>query len=205
MLDILLNVEIEIRQTIKSAQNTRQLFRHESGRQLMLSEVMEHGVSDGPIIGALAIFYAPGYFMTLDRIVAKQKGFKKQRRIIYYLDSRPGQIGSTILLELLKLQDGERFSKAEFVQKIDQSYFENFTVSSGEINEALSRMFRKTMKQFFGINGRFFARKPFSVYFRKIKIPPHGFDKNAYEFQKMEIDYQVNQFIKQLNKTFAKG
>ncbi len=171
----------------------------------MLSEVMEHGVTDGPIIGALAIFYAPGQFLTLDRIIAKNQQFKKQRRIIYYLDSRTGQIGSTLLLELLKIQDGEKFSKAEFVQKIDKDYFEDFTVSSGEINEALSRMFRKTMKNYFGINGRFFSRKPFSIYFRKIKVGKNTFDKNAYEMRKHEIDHQVNQFINKLNATFSKS
>ncbi len=201
MLDMLIKVETEIKETIRNAQNSRHVFRHESGRRVVLSEVMEHGVSDGPLIGALAIFYAPGQFMTLDRIISKNQKFKKQRRIIYYLDSRAGQIGSTILLELLKIQDGELFSKANFVQKIDKSYFKDFTVSSGEINEALSRMFRKTMKSFFGINGRFFTRKPFSVYFKEIKTNAATFEKNPYESRKQEIDMQVDNFIRKLNKT----
>lgn len=198
---LLYRVGSEIQETIRTAQNTKRLYRHQSGRRLMLSEVIKNGVTDGPIVGALAIFYAAGQFMTLDRIVQKDSGFRRQRRIIYYLDSRTGQIGSTILLELLKLDDGEAFSKAKFVQSIDKQFFSEFAISSGEINEALSRMFRKTMKPFFGVNGRFLKRENFSVYFQEIAgFQETSFDKNAYESKKRDIDYQVNNYVKDLNK-----
>ena len=57
--------------------------------------------------------------MAIDRIEKSRHSFKKKRRIILYLDSKPGQISSALLLELLKLEDGESFSKHKFVQKVD--------------------------------------------------------------------------------------
>ena len=110
------------------------MYQHSSGRRLFLQEVIEEGVTDGPIIGALAVVYAAGAFMSVDRVIKHSNQFKKRRRIIYYLDSRPGQIGSTLLLELLKIPDGDVFSKHKFVQRIDADYFqaESINISSGD-------------------------------------------------------------------------
>ena len=203
MLDqLLFRIKHELRATIEKAQESKQLFTHQSGRRLMLSEVIEQGTLDGPAIGAIAVFYSKGKFMTVDRIVNTESKFKKMRRIIYYLDSRAGQIGSTLLLELLKIKDGEKFSKAQFVQYIDKEFFNEFTVSSGEINEALSRMFRKTMKPFFGVNGRFFEKNNYTVFFKEMNGRPDvTFQKDGYERNKQSIDMEINSFIKNLNKT----
>ncbi len=204
MLDqLLFRLKHELRATIEKAQDSKQLFTHQSGRRLLLSEVIEQGTMDGPVIGAIAIFYSKGKFMTVDRILNTENNkYKKLRRIIYYLDSRAGQIGSTLLLELLKINDGEKFSKAEFVQHIDKEFFKEFAISSGEINEALSRMFRKTMKPFFGVRGRFFERNNFTIYFKEM-VPRKDlvFQKDSYERSKQVIDSEINSFIKNLNKT----
>ncbi len=204
MLDLLFKVELEIKKTIENHHNQHNshLFRHESGRRLLLSEVKKIGVQDGPIIGALVIFYAPSYFMTIDRIISKTGRFKKKRRIIYHLNSRAGQIGSTLLLELLKISDGQIFSKPEFVQFIDKNYFRQLHISSGEINEALSRMFRKTMKDYFKVEGKMLNRKPFSIYFQEVTIknPISEKEKLTYDRTKIEIDNKVSSYINELNR-----
>ncbi|MHA2249882.1 MAG: hypothetical protein ACXAD7_05950 [Candidatus Kariarchaeaceae archaeon] len=194
-------LEEEIRFSIRRTFDTshKPPYQHSSGRRLFLSEVVEEGVQDGPIIGALAIVYAANAFMSVDRIVKESNSFKKRRRIIYYLDSRPGQIGSTLLLELLKIDDGQEFSKHKFVNKIDESYFqaETINISSGEINEALSRMFRKTMPGFFGIDGRSFVRRPFMLKMQELNVSNNRVSYNNY---KREIDDQTNLLIHKLNK-----
>ena len=150
--------------------------------------------------GGLSIFYVAGSFLSVDRIIKIQNSFKKQRRIIFYLDSRPGQIASTLFLQLLKIKNGEEFSKHRFIQRIDKEFFqsEGIIVSSGEINEAISRMFRKTMINYFGEDGRTFLRSPFSVRIHDINI------SNArvvgYNFYKTQIDYKVNSYVSELNR-----
>lgn len=204
--NIIMQVESEIQETIRKAQNSKQMFSHQSGRRLMLNEVMQIGTTDGPIIGAMIIFYAAGQFMTLDRIIRTADKFRKQRRIIYYLNSTAGQIGSTLLLELLKLEHGDHFSKSKFVQYIDEKFFETLSVSSGEINEALSRMLRKTMKSFFGIDGKYFDKKDFIVYFQQMgKTDPENikFDKHAYETNKRSIDMNVIHILHDIQQAYA--
>jgi hypothetical protein len=176
------------------------MYQHSSGRRLFLQEVIEEGVTEGPIIGALAVVYAAGAFMSVDRVVRQSNQFKKRRRIIYYLDSRPGQIGSTLLLQLLKIPDGEVFSKHKFVQRIDAEYFqaESINISSGEINEALSRMLRKTMPGYFGIEGRRFVRNPFILRMQELSV--QNTMKVDYTNYKREIDQQTNMLIRDLNK-----
>jgi hypothetical protein len=199
---LLLRIGSEIKDSIRKIENPNKVYRHQSGRRMSISEVIKSGVTDGPIAGALAIFYASGQFLSLDRIVTKENNkFGRQRRIIYHLDSRTGQIGSTILLELLKISDGEPFSKAKFVHEIDKQIFNDYSVSSGEINEALSRMFRKTMKNYFGIEGKYFKKSNFAVYFQEISgFSESKFDKNAYDNKKLDIDQMVNAYLKDLNK-----
>jgi hypothetical protein len=195
-------LEQEIRFTIRRAYDAsyQPMYQHSSGRRLFLQEVIEEGVTEGPIIGALAVVYAAGAFMSVDRVVRQSNQFKKRRRIIYYLDSRPGQIGSTLLLQLLKIPDGEVFSKHKFVQRIDAEYFqaESINISSGEINEALSRMLRKTMPGYFGIEGRRFVRNPFILRMQELSV--QNTMKVDYTNYKREIDQQTNMLIRDLNK-----
>ena len=195
-------LEKDIRQIISNSysRSNRPIFQHINGRRLFLSEVIDEGVDDAPIIGALSIIYAAGVFLSLDRVVRSNNQFRKQRRIIYYLDSRPGQVGSSLLLELLKLTDGDVFSKHKFIQKIDESYFQSndINISSGEINEALSRMFRKTLPEFFGVDGRQFKRAPFVLKMEEISVRNPHVDIN-YDSYKHEIDGQTYQLVKSLN------
>lgn len=153
------------------------------------------------VIGGLYIVYAPGSFMSVDRISMDQKGkFVKQRRIIFYLDSRPGQIGCTLLLQLLKIKNGAEFSKHKFVQQIDEEFFqgEGINISSGEINEALSRMFRKTMSNFFEIVGRTLIRKNFVV--RINELSPRSKTQSTYSYVKREIDDHTKSLVRELNR-----
>jgi len=194
----------EISGTIRSAQekSMKPIYQHRSGRRLFLDEVLSEGVDDGPIIGALAIVYSKNSFMAIDRIERAKAEFKKKRRIILYLDSKPGQIGSALLLELLKLEDGQKFSKHKFVQKVDKEYFRSngLNVSSGEINEALSRMFRKTMNNFFGVDGRDFVRKPFVLKMQELGLNTSN-KAITYQAYKNQIDTQTQDIIRNLNKT----
>lgn len=205
-IEALKRLEQEIRATINNAlEHSKQpIYQHSSGRRLFLEEVIREGVDEGPVIGALQIVYASGQFMAVDRVERKANKFKKKRRIIYYLDSRPGQIGSTLLLELLKLSNGDKFSKHKFVQHIDKDYFQahGINISSGEINEALSRMFRKTMPNFFGISGRDFIRTSFILRFQELHIT-NGRSEITYQQYKNQIDDQTNDLIRSLNKTVA--
>lgn len=200
--EVIFKFEREIRFTIKheaipvsnSGENQAKI------NQFEYSEVQQDEYTVANLSGALSIFYVAGSFLSVDRIIKNQNSFKKQRRIIFYLDSRPGQIASTLFLQLLKIKNGEEFSKHRFIQRIDKEFFqsEGIIVSSGEINEALSRMFRKTMINYFGEDGRTFLRSPFSVRIHDINI------SNArvvgYNFYKTQIDYKVNSYISELNR-----
>lgn len=171
-----------------------------SMNEMHLSAVYEQEQLQDLPVGGLNIVYSPGTFMSVDRINIVKGKFEKQRRIIYYLDSRPGQIGCTLLLQLLKINDGDEFSKHKFVRRIDEEFFqgEGIIISSGEINEALSRMFRKTMIHFFEIKGRNLVRKNFI--FRINELNPREKHYSLYNFMKREIDDQTKSLIADLNK-----
>ncbi len=205
-LEAINRLEKEIRQVITNSFSASDfpIYQHLNGRRLYLSEAMHEGLSGGPLIGALSVVYASGHFLSLDRVVRKNDQFKKQRRIIYYLDSTPGIIGSSLLMELLKLSDGDEFSKHKFVQEIDKRYFQmnKINISSGEINEALSRMFRKTMPQFFGIKGKHFIRRPFVLKMHELEIK-NKYSKVSYETYKHQIDAHTYDLVKNLNKIVA--
>lgn len=168
--------------------------------EMHFSAVYEQEQLQDRPIGGLNIVYSPGTFMSVDRISIVKGKFEKQRRIIYYLDSRPGQIGCTLLLQLLKINHGEEFSKHKFVRRIDEEFFqgEGIIISSGEINEALSRMFRKTMIHFFGIKGRNLERKNFIVRINELSSREKHY--SSYNFMKREIDEQTKSLIAELNK-----
>lgn len=167
---------------------------------MILADALKEGLDNSPLIGALIVVVAAGQFVSLDRIVRTNQKFKKQRRIIFHLDSKAGQVGSTLLLELLKLENGENFSKPKFVQKIDKMYFQSLkvSISSGEINEALSRIFRKTMPDFFKVDGRKFVRAPFYLSLKELSISNPN-TKVSYESFKHKIDDESYSIIKKLN------
>jgi hypothetical protein len=203
-IEALKRLEQEIRGTISAAveRSQKATYQHSSGRRLFLDEVLSEGVEDGPVVGALAIVYSQNSFMAIDRIEKSRGSYKKKRRIILYLDSKPGQIGSALLLELLKVTDGDEFSKHKFVQKVDEGYFRtnNLNISSGEINEALSRMFRKTLNNFFGIEGRNFVRRPFVLKMQEISLGSNN-QPMTYENYKNQIDGQTNDLIRNLTRS----
>ncbi len=153
-------------------------------------------------IGGLNIVYSREKFMSVDRISFANDKFEKQRRIIFYLDSRPGQIGCTLLLQLLKIDDGAEFSKHKFVRRIDEEFFqgEGINISSGEINEALSRMFRKTMVNFFEIVGRNLVRKNFVVRINEVNSSDEY--KSSYNFMKRNIDEKTRLLVTELNNSY---
>jgi len=204
-LEAIKKLSNDIQSTIHAASLKAQkpLYQHASGRRLFLDEVLTEGVENGPVIGALSIIYSKNSFMAIDRIEKSRHSFKKKRRIILYLDSKPGQISSALLLELLKLEDGESFSKHKFVQKVDVEYFrENGqSVSSGEINEALSRMFRKTMNAYFGISGRNFVRKPFLLKMQEIGV--NTGKSITYQQHKNQIDDNISGLVRNMNKSIS--
>lgn len=191
-------MEQEIRETIKNG------FQKSSGgtlsQKMFMEDLLEEGTPGQQIIGGLNIVYLRGSFMSVDRISESNGKFRKQRRIIYYLDSRPGQIGSTLLLQLLQFNDGDEFSKHKFVQKVDEDFFqaEQINISSGEINEALSRMFRKTMLNFFFIDGRNIIRQPFLLRIQEINSASK---LTAYPDYKRDIDGSTDSMLRELNQT----
>ena len=199
---MLLRVRQEIQDVIRNAQNSNRTYAHESGRRLKLSEAIHQGTLNGANSGAIIIFYSPQKFMTVDRLLKLEdvnSKFKKMRRIIYYLDSRTGQIGSTLLLELLKLQNGESFSKTKFIQKIDQEFFSTKNIPIGEINESLSRMLRKTMNNFFEIHGKQFKKSTFTIYFQELnKNLGLISEEESYSRNKVRIDSKVNHYLNNL-------
>ena len=194
-------VGTEIQATMKRPRQTVYKYSVENIRPALLPHIVEKEKNYTTIVGAIAVFYSKEHFMTLDRIQVKNNNFKKQRRIIYYLDSRLGQVGSTVLLELLKLHDGTQFSKNEFVNTLDTSIFRDHNISSGEINDVLSRMMRRTFSHFFGVNGRKFIRKNFPVYFQEITNHKGILDQeNYYRVSKPQIDQKIFGLIKEMKK-----
>ncbi|MCE7734809.1 MAG: hypothetical protein GPJ54_08040 [Candidatus Heimdallarchaeota archaeon] len=188
-----------VKQKMKNQNVSNNKYAAISMSEMHLSAVYnQEQVSERPI-GGLNIVYSPGKFMSVDRITEVKGKYEKQRRIIYYLDSRPGQIGCTLLLQLLKINDGDEFSKHKFVQRIDEEFFqaEGLNISSGEINEALSRMFRKTMIHFFEIKGRNLVRKNFEVRINELNSREKHY--SSYNFVKREIDDQTKSLINELN------
>ncbi|MCY3411097.1 MAG: hypothetical protein INQ03_05595 [Candidatus Heimdallarchaeota archaeon] len=202
-LEALSRLEKEIRHTIYATYHASEkaVYQHGDGRRLYLSDAMKEGLENGPVIGALIVVVATGQFMSVDRVIKSNQQFKKQRRIIFYLDSKAGQVGSTLLLELLKMSNGEEFSKPKFVQKIDELYFQSqkINISSGEINEALSRIFRKTMDKFFSVEGRNFVRAPFVLHLQELNVRNNN-SKVNYESYKHSIDNETHNIIKKLNR-----
>ena len=202
-IEMLKRIEKEIRLVIgkHDIQSTNKLVSRNIDRGLNLEEVIKESIDTRPVMGALSLNYASGEFLSLDRVVRAENKFKKHRRIIYYLDSRPGQIGSSLLLELLKLPDNGDFSKHKFIQDVDESYFQSnkINISSGEINEALSRMFRKTLPKFFRIEGRKFIKSPFVLKMEGIKH--RGHHSINYDSYKHEIDARTYNLVCILNQT----
>ncbi|MFV2016138.1 MAG: hypothetical protein ACC656_11960, partial [Candidatus Heimdallarchaeota archaeon] len=186
--------------TTNNATSSYHKYATKQQNQGYMSALYEQNQTSDIPIGGINIVYAPKVFMAVDRITLVKGKFVKQRRIIYYLDSRPGQIGYTLLLQLLNIKNGEEFSKHRFVQRIDEEFFqaEGKNISSGEINEALSRMFRKTMAHFFEIVGRKLVRKNFVV--RIHKLNTQGKAQTSYNLLKSDIDEQANALVRELNK-----
>ncbi|MCH8908303.1 MAG: hypothetical protein IH840_14545 [Candidatus Heimdallarchaeota archaeon] len=196
-------LELEIRSAIRNTHNSdkKSIIKTSNNSKLLMQHVIDEKIPTTKCEGALGVVYASGSFMSVDRIIRDNDKFKKSRRIIYYLDSRPGQIGSTLFLELLKMKNGDKFSKHKFVLRIDQDFFqkERINISSGEINEALSRMFRKTMLDFFGVEGRNFVRKPFVLRMQELNLKQN---RNVnYTTYKREIDSQTDHFLRKLNSS----
>jgi len=165
------------------------------GRMLPIGEIIQtenFRPQNKPIVGALYIAFSKDSFLSLDRIVREGNKFRKKRRIINYLDSRSGQISSAVLLEFLRIKDGEDFSKNKFVPYVDKVYFNGRPISSGEINEVVGRMLRKTMTQFFSIEGRKFKRNNFPVGI--LNLPA----RRDYPLVKHTIDTNLSNFIRQL-------
>jgi hypothetical protein len=170
-------------------------------RQPLLQDIIEIKEKEREVDSALNIVYAASSFMSVDRITKKFDDFKRNRRIIYYLDSRMGQIGSILLLHLLKCKNMEEFSKHKLVQKIDEEIFqsEGINVSTGEITEALSRMFRKTMSDFFEIQGKSIVKKPYVLKVQELKL--NHYRRNQYNEYKHHIDLLATEFIGRLNRS----
>ncbi len=179
----------------RTSRMKNQYYSTIDGRMIPVGEILQMSTDRDrgkPIMGALYIAYSKDSFLSVDRIVREGSRFRKKRRIINYLDSRSGQISSAVLLELLKLKDGQDFSKNKFVPYVDKVYFNGKPISSGEINEVVGRMLRKTMIQYFAIEGRKFRRSNFPVGI--LNLPA----RRTYPLVKHTIDSSLEAFITSL-------
>ncbi len=168
-------------------------FQTTGGTRLNIKEVQ----TKNEFVGALHVCHIPGKFLTVDRILGKRGKYNKSRRILYDLETRSGQIGAALFLALLKIENGDRFSKHQFIEEVEKEYFltHDIIVPTSEITEVLSRMFRKTLDNFFGINGRYFARYNFLLKFTELE-PSR---RDAYLEFKNRIDKTSSEIIHGLN------
>ena len=194
----LIRIEADlIRAFRRRDESEKKRFMNQQGRRLPFDEIISRPLEpQKQITGALYLAYSPNSFLTVDRIIndRQNNNFKRSRRIINYLNSRTGQIGSAVLIELLKIENGAEFSKHKLIPTIDKVFFNGRGISAGEINEAISRMFRKTMNDFFAVEGKRFVRKNFVVGIKN--LPTNEY----YPLVKPNIDQSVNQFIYMLKK-----
>ncbi|MCE7734800.1 MAG: hypothetical protein GPJ54_07995 [Candidatus Heimdallarchaeota archaeon] len=201
-VNVLNRLENEIKLTIKKELPIVKpsIFKRTKTSHPLLTDIVDEKHGDDSIESALNIVYAASSFMSVDRIVKKSDDFRRNRRIIYYLDSRTGQIGSMLLLQLLKSHNNQQFSKHDLVQKIDQEVFqsEGINISTGEITESLSRMFRKTMSDFFEISGRTLVKKPYMLRIQELKLTQYR--QKHYNEYKYQIDNLSNQLMFRLNR-----
>ncbi|OLS24109.1 MAG: hypothetical protein HeimC2_23830 [Candidatus Heimdallarchaeota archaeon LC_2] len=201
-VEILNRLETEIKMTIKNEIPlvSPYEFTKTKYKQPLLSDIIIENPEEENLSSALNIVYASSSFMSVDRIIKVNDNFKRNRRIIYYLDSRTGQIGSVLLLQLLKAESNGTFSKHELVEKVDKEIFqaEGINISSGEITESLSRMFRKTMADFFFIDGRKLVKKPYMLKVQELKLNQYRI--RNYDNYKHQIDNLSNYLMFTLNR-----
>lgn len=201
-VNVLNRLENEIKLTIKKELPLVKpsAFKKTRSNQPLLTDIIEENHVQDSVKSALNIVYAASSFMSVDRITKINEDFRRNRRIIYYLDSRTGQIGSMLLLQLLKSGHNQEFSKHELVQKIDTEIFqsEGINISTGEITESLSRMFRKTMSDFFEISGRTLVKKPYILRVQELKLTQYR--QKHYNDYKHQIDSLSNQLMFRLNR-----
>jgi len=173
-------------------------YRHASGRMLNLEEVKQEGLNDDPIIGALKLTYCQGRFLCVDRIKNKHGKYFRQRRILYKLEEKSGQIGAALLIELLKIPTGSKFSKHKVLRDIENNYFKDsgHYISSSDLNETISRMFRHTFSEYFSIKGRNLVHHDFLV-----KIDELTLGKNeTFQMYRRRIDEKSDRLIHSLNR-----
>lgn len=201
-VEVLNRLENEIKSTIKNETPlvSPTVYKRTKSHHPLLTDIIAVNSDSKNLCSALNIVYASSSFMSVDRITKINDDFKRNRRIIYYLDSRTGQIGSMLLLQLLKAETEGPFSKHELVNKLDQEIFqaEGINISSGEITESLSRMFRKTMTDFFEIDGRRLVKKPYILKVQELKL--NQYRTRNYDNYKHQIDSLSNHLMFTLNR-----
>lgn len=176
--------DLEVRSVIEDAiRASSRLYKVEDGLLISLEEAgkpMEPKDGLGLVIG-----YSAGSFMTVDRTYMKDDELVREKRMINRLNNQSGQINTALLLELLSLDHMIRISKYELVGEVQEKYFGQSPMGTRDITEALNRMLRKTMKDYFAFAGRFYHKAKFHLKF--IELEPQA----RYSAAKMHIDSVV--------------
>ncbi len=170
-------VKARIDETLR--QSTK-VFAMENGRLVRLHEVIKFRELTAFL--GLIIAYSAGTFMSVDRFYVNNFHPIRQKRIINRLNSHSGQINSALLLELLKMRDKTKLSKYDIIKHVQEKYFIEQPIGTKDITEALNRMLRKTMPDYFRFEGRYFRKSRFDLRF--IEIPRN----TQYEVAKINID-----------------
>lgn len=149
-------------------------YAYGDGRMLAAREfhTLVETADERPYVGGLYLTHSPGSFLSVDRVQLLNGRPRKGRRIVNHLNSRPGQISSILLLELLKMEDGAEFSKHVFIRECEADYFgpRTVNVSTRDLNETLSRMFRRTMDVYFEEEGRQIRKNGFTLGYKEFPV-----------------------------------
>ena len=112
----------------------------------------------------LVIVYSQGSFLSIDRISLDKDGqYTRKRRIIHSLTTKSGSINAILVLELLKLKDGESVSIYNLINNIRTNYFKEENIGTKLITESLNRLLRRTLTDYFAFEGKVFRRRDFEL------------------------------------------
>ena len=177
--------DFEIKSIIESAvRQSSKLYKVEDGILLSLEDATR---PETPKEGlGLVIGYSAGSFMTVDRVHHENGHLIRDKRMINRLNNQSGQINTALLLEILSLENMQEISKYHLVNMVQEKYFKRSPMGTRDITEALNRMLRKTMKDYFSFQGRYFRKENF--YLKFIELEP----QSRYSSAKMHIDSILN-------------
>lgn len=195
------DIQMQVAQHSDYKNKVKPNYQHSSGRRLSLEEILEVGIDDALIAGAIKISYSESNLMAVDRIIKMGSEFSRKRRMIFKLDTKSGQISAALLLGILKLEDGTKFNKYDLIEEIATEYYSKngIHISSSEINETYSRMMRKTFVDFFKIEGRRFIKHHFLLKVEQIVFSgPYNYNR-----LKHKMNNSTKLLIRKLNQQYC--